>query len=151
METRSNRRKITESTVDKIRRGKVSVFEALATELPDVFNAEILSKLQLEDALNLARVNKRYNDAVWSVDGVRAMKRIMGARRIPRESANRLAAKPMYFAARHGNVPAVRALLEGGADPAFVMSNGKTALDIARVNKNNKKHAEIVQLLAGSD
>ena len=89
METQSNHRKMTEPIVDKIRRrGEVSVFDALATELPDVFNAEILSKLQLEDALNLARVNKRYNDAVWSVDGVRAMKRIMGARRIPRESAN---------------------------------------------------------------
>jgi len=58
---------------------------------------------------------------------------------------------PLALAARAGNVPAVRALLEGGADPAVVMSNGKTALDIARVNKNNKKHAEIVQLLAGSD
>jgi ankyrin repeat protein len=112
METRSNRRKMTESTVDKIRRGEVSVFDALATELPDVFNAEILSKLQLEDALNLARVNKRYNNAVWSVDGVRGMKRIMGARRIPRESFNKLGATPMYFAARHGNVPAVRALLK---------------------------------------
>jgi len=112
METRSNRRKITESTVDKIRRGEVSAFDALATELPDVFNAEILSKLPLEDALNLARVNKRYNDAVWSVDGVRAMKPIMEARRVPCESLDKLGATPMYFAARHGNVPAVRALLK---------------------------------------
>ena len=112
METRSNRRKMTESTVDKIRRGEVSAFDALATELPDVFVAEILSKLQLEDALNLARVNKRYNDAVWSVDGVRAMKPIMEARRVPCESLDKLGATPMYFAARHGNVPAVRALLK---------------------------------------
>ena len=113
METRSSKHKRwTEPIVDKIRRGEVSVFEALATELPDVFNAEILSKLQLEDALNLARVNKRYNDAVWSVDGVRAMKRIMRAQRIPRESLDKLGATPMYFAARHGNVPAVRALLK---------------------------------------
>jgi hypothetical protein len=112
MEKRSNRRKMTESTVDKIRRGEVSILEAITEELPDVFNAEILSKLQLEDALNLARVNKRYNDAVWSVDGVRAMKRIMGARRIPCESLDKLGATPMYFAARHGNVPAVRALLK---------------------------------------
>ena len=113
METRSSKHKRwTEPIVDKIRRGEVSVFEALATELPDVFNAEILSKLQLEDALNLARVNKRYNDAVWSVDGVRAMKRIMGARRVPCESLDKLGATPMYFAARHGNVPAVRALLK---------------------------------------
>ena len=112
METRSNRRKMTEPIVDKIRRGEVSAFDALATELPDVFVAEILSKLQLEDALNLARVNKRYNDAVWSVDGVRAMKPIMEARRVPCESLDKLGATPMYFAARHGNVPAVRALLK---------------------------------------
>ena len=150
METRSNRRKITESTVDKIRRGEVSAFDALATELPDVFNAEILSKLPLEDALNLARVNKRYNDAVWSVDGVRAMKRIMGARRIPRESANRLAAKPMYFAARHGNVPAVRALLKSGVDiDEEVLEGDFTALQTAVAWQS----PEVVKLLidAGAD
>jgi len=150
METRSNRRKMTEPIVDKIRRGEVSVFEALATELPDVFNAEILSKLQLEDALNLARVNKRYNDAVWSVDGVQATKRIMGARRIPRESANRLAAKPMYFAARHGNVPAVRALLKSGVDiDEEVLEGDFTALQTAVAWQS----PEVVKLLidAGAD
>ena len=151
METRSNRRKMTEPIVDKIRRGEVSVFEALATEVPDVFNAEILSKLQLEDALNLARVNKRYNDAVWSVDGVRAMKRIMGAQRIPRESANRLGAKPMYFAARHGNVPAVRALLKvSGVDiDEEVLEGDFTALQTAVAWQS----PEVVKLLidAGAD
>ena len=150
METRSNRRKMTEPIVDKIRRGEVSAFDALATELPDVFNAEILSKLQLEDALNLARVNKRYNDAVWSVDGVQATKRIMGARRIPRESANRLAAKPMYFAARHGNVPAVRALLKSGVDiDEEVLEGDFTALQTAVAWQS----PEVVKLLidAGAD
>jgi hypothetical protein len=38
------------------------------------------------------------------------------------------------------------ALLEGGADPALVMANGKSALDVARVNKK----AAIVKLLGGS-
>jgi ankyrin repeat protein len=150
METRSNRRKMTESTVDKIRRGEVSAFDALATELPDVFNAEILSKLQLEDALNLARVNKRYNDAVWSVDGVRAMKRIMGAQRIPRESLDKLGATPMYFAARHGNVPAVRALLKSGVDIDEVVLEGSyTALQTATAWQS----PEVVKLLidAGAD
>jgi ankyrin repeat protein len=150
METRSNRRKMTESIVDKIRRGEVSAFDALATELPDVFNAEILSKLQLEDALNLARVNKRYNDAVWSVDGVRAMKRIMGAQRIPRESLDKLGATPMYFAARHGNVPAVRALLKSGVDIDEVVLEGSyTALQTATAWQS----PEVVKLLidAGAD
>ena len=150
METRSNRRKMAESTVDKIRRGEVSAFDALATELPDVFNAEILSKLQLEDALNLARVNKRYNEAVWSVDGVRAMKRIMGAQRIPRESLDKLGATPMYFAARHGNVPAVRALLKSGVDIDEVVLEGSyTALQTATAWQS----PEVVKLLidAGAD
>jgi ankyrin repeat protein len=95
-------------------------------------------------------VNKRYNDAVWSVDGVRAMKRIMGARRIPRESANRLAAKPMYFAARHGNVPAVRALLKSGVDiDEEVLEGDFTALQTAVAWQS----PEVVKLLidAGAD
>ena len=152
-ETRSGKHiRWTESTVDKIRRGEISILEAITEELPDLFNAEILSKLQLEDALNLARVNKRYNDAVWSVDGVRAMKRIMGAQRIPRESANRLGAKPMYFAARHGNVPAVRALLKvSGVDiDEEVLEGGDfTALQTAAAWQS----PEVVKLLidAGAD
>ena len=150
METRSNRRKMTESTVDKIRRGEVSAFDALATELPDVFNAEILSKLQLDDALNLARVNKWYNEAVWSVDGVRAMKPIMEARRVPCESLDKLGATPMYFAARHGNVPAVRALLKSGVDIDEVVLEGSyTALQTATAWQS----PEVVKLLidAGAD
>jgi hypothetical protein len=46
METRSKRRK-TEPVADKIRRGEISVVVALAEELPDVFIAEILPKLDL--------------------------------------------------------------------------------------------------------
>ena len=78
METRSKRRK-TEPVADKIRRGEISVVVALAEELPDVFIAEILPKLGLIDTLNLAQVGKWYNDAVWSVDGVRSMKAKMEA------------------------------------------------------------------------
>ena len=70
METRSKRRK-TEPVVDKIRRGEISIVVAIAEELPDVFIAEILPKLDLRATLNLAQVGKWYNDAVWSVDGVR--------------------------------------------------------------------------------
>ena len=72
METRSKRRK-TEPVVDKIRRGEISVVVAIAEELPDVFYSEILPKLDLRATLNLAQVSKSYNDAVWSVDGVRSM------------------------------------------------------------------------------
>jgi ankyrin repeat protein len=39
------------------------------------------------------------------------------------------------LASRAGHVAIVEALLEGGADPAAVVVNGKTALDIARLNQ----------------
>ena len=73
METRSKRRKTAESIVDKIQRGEISIFVALAEELPDVFASEILPKFDAGATLNLAQVSKSYNDAVWSVDGVRSM------------------------------------------------------------------------------
>ena len=58
--------------VSFLRRGSVSILEAVAMKLPDVFAAEILSKLGVLDTLNLAQVSKSYNDAVWSVEGVRS-------------------------------------------------------------------------------
>ena len=45
-----------------MRRGTVSILEAVAEELPDVFTAEILPKLDLKATLNLAQVNKWYNE-----------------------------------------------------------------------------------------
>jgi len=74
METRSERREKDETIVDRIRLGEISVFVALTQELPDVFTAEILPKLDLNSTLNLAQVNKAYNDAVWSAEGVRSMR-----------------------------------------------------------------------------
>ena len=56
-----------------LRRGGISILEALAVKLPDVFAAEILPKLDMTDTLSLAQVNKAYNDAVWSADGVRSL------------------------------------------------------------------------------
>ena len=60
-------------TVTYLRRGGISILEAIAVKLPDVFAAEILPKLDMTDTLNLAQVNKAYNDAVWSADGVRSL------------------------------------------------------------------------------
>lgn len=55
---------------------------------------------------------------------------------------------PLGLAARSGDVPAVKALLEGGADPAAVMPTvGKTPLEIARINKR----VAVVKLLGGED
>ena len=56
-----------------LRRGGISILEALSVKLPDVFAAEILPKLDMTDTLSLAQVNKAYNAAVWSADGVRSM------------------------------------------------------------------------------
>ena len=112
METQSNRRDAAESIVDKIQRGEISIFVALAEELPDVFASEILSKLDMISTLNLAQVSKSYRDAVWSVDGVRSMEAKIKAymQKIGKSTTE----APMYWAARYGNLPAVRALLKDG-------------------------------------
>ena len=55
-------------------RGEANIVEALAAGLPDVFHAEILPRLELEDVLSLSRVNKTCWKAVWSEPGVRTMK-----------------------------------------------------------------------------
>ena len=101
-----------------LRRGSVSILEAIAVELPDMFAAEILPKLDMTDTLNLAQVNKSYNDAVWSVEGVRSLEPKIRAFAAAMEISNRKTrhehSEPMYWAARFGNAPAVRALLKSG-------------------------------------
>jgi len=142
METRSKRGK-TEPVADKIRRGEISVVVAIAEELPDVFIAEILPKLDGRATLNLAQVGKWYNDAVWSVDGVRSMKEKMEAAKpvIPSE--------PLYWAARYGNMPAVRALLKSGVDVDTDLFGGFTPLHCA----SRHGHTPVVKALieAGAD
>ena len=112
METRSKRRKTAESIVDKIQCGEISIFVALAEELPDVFASEILPKLGVISTLNLAQVSKSYRDAVWSVDGVRSMEAKIKVYLLKIGMSTTEA--PMYWAARYGNLPAVRALLKDG-------------------------------------
>ena len=122
-----------------LRRGSVSILEAIVVELPDMFAAEILPKLDLEDALNLAQVNKFYNKTVWSVDGVRSLEPKIrafaaDARWKNPEPINYAPqhSEPMYWAARYGNTPAVRALLKSGVDVnKKVDFVGSAALDIA--------------------
>ena len=74
MDTQNVQEEAAESdVVTLLRRGGISILEALAVKLPDVFAAEILPKLEMTDTLSLAQVNKAYNAAVWSADGVRSM------------------------------------------------------------------------------
>ena len=72
MDTRSKRGK-TEPIVENIRRGEVSVFVAVAEEMPEVFRTHVVPQLELHETLTLATVNKFYNAAVWSVEAVRSL------------------------------------------------------------------------------
>ena len=148
METRSKRRKTAESIVYKIQRGEISIFVALAEELPDVFAPEILPKFDAGATLNLAQVSKSYNDAVWSVDGVRSMEAKIKA--YVQKTGKSITKGPMYWAARHGNLPAVRALLMDGVGINKSVNRRKwTALHVAAFHH----HAPLVKELikAGAD
>jgi ankyrin repeat protein len=115
--------------VSLLRRGSVSILEVIAMKLPDVFAAEILPKLDWSDTLSLAKVSKSYNDAVWSVEGVRSMDAKIEAHLT---KIGKVFLPSMHWAAGYGNLPAVRALLESGEDvnkrePKL----GQTALHVA--------------------
>ena len=154
METRSERREKGDTIVDRIRLGEISVFVALTQELPDVFTAEILPKLDLFTTLNLAQVNKAYNDAVWSAEGVRSMRAKIKPHFI--DIGKGWAGEPMYWAAKHGNIPAVRALLKLGAGHPYYQTvnkaspvSGLVVLHVAAF----RGHASLVKFLieAGAD
>ena len=103
------------STTVYLQRGDLSIFSALAAELPDVFYAEILPKLEVKDILNLAQVSKWCRDVVWSVGGVRSLEaklKVYAESKLP----GGLCLSWLGYAARFGNVPAVKALLESGVD-----------------------------------
>jgi len=140
METRSKRRK-TEPVADKIRRGEISVVVALAEELPDVFIAEILPRLDGRATLNLAQVSKWYNDAVWSVDGVRSLEEKIKA--MIKAGSTGYSSESLYWAAYYGNLPAVRALLKSGVDVDTDLLKGYTPLHVAA----RRGHTPVVKAL----
>ena len=69
------------TTLMSLRSGTVSIVEAVAVNLPDVFAAEIVPKLDWDSTLNLAQVSKSYRDAVWSVAGARSFHEKLECRR----------------------------------------------------------------------
>ena len=103
-------------TVAYLRRGAITVLDALDEQLPDVFAAEILSKLSLEDTLNLAQVSKAYRDSVWSVRGVQSLQAKITAHNSKNNQRKPIREDPMYQATKHGNLRAIRALLQSGVD-----------------------------------
>ena len=136
-------------TVTYLRRGTLDILEAVAVQLPDVFYGEILPKLDFEDTLNLAQVSKAYNDAVWSADGVRSLKEKIEPHFV-KLGKKVLIAEPFFWAAKYGNVPAVRACLESGVDVNKVVTlENRTALHVAA----ELGHAALVKALieAGAD
>ena len=91
--------------------------DTIIAELPELFYAEILPKLDFGATVKLAQVNKTWRDAVWSVDGVRSMKKefrdyFKTTIYLRIETIYSL----MHYAVKYGNVPAVRALLKSGED-----------------------------------
>jgi len=150
METRSERGK-TEPIVDKIRRGEVSVFVAVAEELPEVFRTHVVPKLGLHETLKLATVNKSYNAAVWSVEAVRSLDE-------KAEDFAKLCSKtsvypPLHVCSRCNNVKAIKALISSGADLEERTREGAkpnpsniygrvTALHVAADHSNNSNNSK---------
>ena len=136
-------------TVTYLRRGTLDILDAVAVQLPDVFYVEILSKLDVRTTLNLAQVSKAYRDTVWGADGVRSMKAKIKTHLV-KIGMKALITEPFFWATRHGNVPAVRALLESGVDVNKVLTyDNKTVLHVAA----QLGHAAVVKALieAGAD
>ena len=105
-----------------LRRGMISILDVIAVKLPDVFTAEILPKLDLRDTLRLAQVNKAYNAAVWSADGVRSMEAKIEAHLV--KTGGAWITEPLYWAAslrqraRGQGLPGVR----GGREQVFYLA-----------------------------
>jgi len=105
-----------QSTITNLRGGAITVFEVIAEQLPDVFAAEILSKLDLFDTLSLAQVSKRYNEVVWNVAAVRSLEAKIEAQLRIAVGLVGYSSSPMLWAAKYGNLPAIRAILQSGVD-----------------------------------
>mmetsp|Transcript_10449 Transcript_10449/g.45396 ORF Transcript_10449/g.45396 Transcript_10449/m.45396 type:complete len:171 (-) Transcript_10449:256-768(-) len=107
METRSKRSK-TEPIVEKIRRGEISVFVAVAEELPEVFRTHVVPKLGMVETLGLACVNKSYNAAVWSVEALRSLDE--KAKDYPKPHDMSSIHQPLHICSLFNNVKAITLL-----------------------------------------
>ena len=112
METRSKRRE-TEPFVDKIRRGEISVFVAVAEALPDVFRTHVVPKCGLGETLSLACVNKYYNAAVWSVEAMKSMDK---KQKLEADRDGDTALPLLIVLTVLNNTPGLRTLLSTGVD-----------------------------------
>ena len=104
----------TEPIVEKIRRGEVSVFVAVAEEMPEVFRTHVVRKLGLHETLTLAQVNKSYNAAVWSVEAVRYLEE--KAEDYAKLHSMISIYPPLHMCSWFNNVKGIKALISSGAD-----------------------------------
>ena len=105
------------ATIVYLRRGSLDILDAIAAELPEVFTEHILPKLSLFETLALAQVNKAYRDTVWSVGGVQSLDdKIDDHIRTNAKAKSFGSCDPMACAVAHGNLPAIRAILESGVE-----------------------------------
>ena len=153
METRSLERTRDDADVSPIlaslRCGESSILNAIHEELPEVFTAEVLNKLDLRSTLNLAQVSKSYRDAVWSVDGMRSL----GEKVKPMLFESRPRGTPITpipLVVTHRNLPAVRAHLEyfrrvnarGPRCMKMRIKDGLPAKETAIVSEEDKAEAD---------
>ena len=99
--------------IGKIRRGEISVIEAVAEELPDVFRTRVVPKLTdtcLTDTLNLARVNKSFYEAVWSAEGFESIQKKC----------------PIWCLLQTNNTRGLRAYIRAGVDLDQTMQTPRT-------------------------
>ena len=155
MDAKKRKREEYESdTVTYLRRGTITILDALDVQLPDVFAAEILPKLSLMDTLNLAQVSKAYRDSVWSVRGVQSLEAKIAAQ-ISQQKLIIHNRQPMKYATKYGNLPAIRALLQSGVDvnePLDGFAHGCKGITALRY-ASHWGHAAVVKELieAGAD
>ena len=140
------------ATVTFLRSGNISILHAIAAELPDVFSAEVLPRLNLQDTLNLAQTSTLFRDTVWSVRGVQSMRAKIGARiegnsKVPYSTG--VLRDPLAWAGYYGAARAVRALIAAGEKVDTRYSDGRTALYVAVVRR--KRSVVDVLLAAGAD
>ena len=155
MDAKKRKREEYESdTVTYLRRGTITILDALDVQLPDVFAAEILPKLSLMDTLNLAQVSKAYRDSVWSVRGVQSLEAKMAAHHLRKKNLRDIK-QPICYATKYGNLPAIRALLQSGVDvnePLDGFAHGCKGITALRY-ASHWGHAAVVKELieAGAD
>ena len=146
------------ATVTFLRTDSISILHAIAVELPDVFGAEVLPRLDLRSTLNLAQTSKLFRDTVWSVRGVQSMRAKIRAHidAITKYNTPRRCnipysiLDPLALAGYFGATRAVRALIAAGVEVDTRKTlKGQTTLHFAV----EQRKRSVVDLLldAGAD